>query len=79
MGHNLRIETLPTESLINRARNKFVTKFLDNKEFNGTHLLFIDADIGFTLQNILRVIDFNKDPYQYGSKPIIKDNTSFIT
>jgi hypothetical protein len=61
MGHNLRIETLPTESLINRARNKFVTKFLDNKEFNGTHLLFIDADIGFTLQNLLRVIDFNKE------------------
>ncbi len=42
-GHNIRVETLPTESLINRARNKFVTKFLDNKEFNGTHLLFIDA------------------------------------
>ena len=61
MGHNLRIETLPTESLINRARNKFVTKFLDNKEFNGTHLLFIDADIGFTLQNFLRVIEFNKE------------------
>jgi hypothetical protein len=61
MGHNLRIETLPTESLINRARNKFVTKFLDNKEFNGTHLLFIDADIGFTLHNLLRVIEFNKE------------------
>jgi hypothetical protein len=61
MGHNLRVETLPTESLINRARNKFVTKFLDNKEFNGTHLLFIDADIGFTLQNLLRVIEFNKE------------------
>jgi hypothetical protein len=61
MGHNLRIETLPTESLINRARNKFVTKFLDNKEFNGTHLLFIDADIGFTLQNLLRVIEFDRE------------------
>ena len=61
LGHNLRIETLPTESLISRARNKFVTKFLDNKEFNGTHLLFIDADIGFTLQNLLRVIEFNRE------------------
>ena len=61
MGHNIRIETLPNESLISRARNKFVTKFLENKEFNGTHLLFIDADIGFTLQNLLRVIEFNKE------------------
>ena len=60
-GHNVRIETLPTESLISRARNKFVTKFLDNKEFNGTHLLFIDADIGFTLQNLLRVIEFDRE------------------
>jgi hypothetical protein len=60
-GHNIRVETLPTESLINRARNKFVTKFLDNKEFNGTHLLFIDADIGFTIDNLKRIIEFNKE------------------
>jgi hypothetical protein len=60
-GHNIRVETLPTESLINRARNKFVTKFLDNKEFNGTHLLFIDADIGFTIDNLKRIIDFNRE------------------
>jgi len=60
-GHNIRIETLPTESLINRARNKFVTQFLDNKDFNGTHLLFIDADIGFNIENLKRIIDFNGD------------------
>jgi hypothetical protein len=60
-GHNVRVETLPGESLINRARNKFVTKFLENKEFNGTHLLFIDADIGFTIENLKRVIDFNRE------------------
>ena len=61
MGHNIIVETLPSESLISRARNKFVTKFLDNKQFNGTHLLFIDADIGFTLENIVRIINFNKE------------------
>jgi hypothetical protein len=35
--------------------------FLDDKEFNGTHLLFIDSDIGFNINNLKRVIEFNKD------------------
>jgi len=61
MGHNLTIRTLPTESLISRGRNKFATMFLDDKEFNGTHLLFIDSDIGFNINNLKRVIEFNKD------------------
>jgi len=60
LGHNLTIRTLPTESLINRGRDKFVTMFLDDKEFKGTHLLFIDADIGFSFENIKRLIDFDK-------------------
>ena len=61
LGHNLRIETLPSESLIPRGRNRFVTTFLENKEFNGSHLLFIDADIGFTFENIKRIIEFDKE------------------
>jgi hypothetical protein len=61
LGHNLTIRTLPTESLISRGRNKFVTMFLDDKKFDGTHLLFIDSDIGFSLENILRVIEFNRE------------------
>ena len=60
-GHNVRLETLPNESLISRARNKFVTKFLENKEFIGTHLLFIDADIGFNIDNLKRIIELNKE------------------
>jgi hypothetical protein len=35
--------------------------FLDDKKFDGTHLLFIDSDIGFTLENLLRVIEFNRE------------------
>jgi hypothetical protein len=61
MGHNIIIKTLPEESLISRGRNKFVTMFLDDKKFDGTHLLFIDADIGFDVENILRLINFNKE------------------
>lgn len=60
-NHSIRVDTLSNESLVNRARNTFVTKFLDEKEFNGTHLLFIDADIVFTIDNLKRIIDFNKD------------------
>ena len=41
----LNIQTLGQESLITRARNTLVANFLDNESF--THLLFIDADIGF--------------------------------
>ena len=61
LGHNLTIRTLPTESLISRGRNKFVTMFLDDKKFDGTHLLFIDSDIGFNIENIKRIIDFDRE------------------
>ena len=30
------------------------------------------------IQSVIRVIDLEKDPYQYGSKPIIRDKTSVI-
>ena len=41
----LRIQTLGQESLVTRARNTLVANFLDDDK--ATHLLFIDADIGF--------------------------------
>ena len=49
------------DSLVSRARNTIVTKFLDDKEFGGTHLFFLDADIGFNHKNFERLIDYNKD------------------
>ena len=49
------------DSLVSRARNTIVTKFLDDKEFGGTHLFFLDADIGFNHKNFERLLNFNKD------------------
>jgi hypothetical protein len=46
LGLNWTIETLVNESLISRGRNTMVAKFMVDQP-KGTHLLFIDADIGF--------------------------------
>lgn len=56
-----KIQTLRNESLIPRARNTLVSLMLDDKDFNASHLLFIDSDIGFSYKNIQRLIEFDKD------------------
>ena len=58
---NLRIHTMGNESLITRARNTIVSMMMDQIDFAATHLLFIDADIGFTWQNIERLLCADKD------------------
>ena len=60
-GVKLKVQTMGNESLITRARNTVVSMFLDDKDFIGTHLLFIDADIGFTNKNIERLIRVDED------------------
>jgi hypothetical protein len=45
---------------------------------NRQPLKFKMRDIPIYSQSQIRVIDLEKDPYQYGSKPIIKDNTAVI-
>ena len=45
------------DSLVTRARNKLVTQFL-NADF--THLFFIDADISFSPDDFIRVVNVNK-------------------
>jgi hypothetical protein len=52
------IFTKANESLITRARNAFVAEFMGRKEFS--HLLFIDADIGFEPELIGKMLNFNK-------------------
>lgn len=47
------------ESLITRARNRVVDEFI--KLTKGTHLLWIDADIGFNAEDVLAMLAWDKD------------------
>jgi hypothetical protein len=49
---------LTNESLVTRARNALVGQFLQT---DATHLMFIDSDIGFRAQDILAMINADKD------------------
>jgi hypothetical protein len=49
---------LVNDSLITRARNKLCKYFLES---DCTHLLFIDADIEFRVQDVINMIKANKD------------------
>ncbi len=57
-GIAITLKILSQESLIPRGRNTLVAEFLGRPEL--THLLFIDADIGFDPQGILRMLAFDK-------------------
>jgi hypothetical protein len=46
------------DALITRARNELVARFLDGP---GTHLLFVDADIGFEPEQVRRLLAFDAD------------------
>lgn len=47
------------ESLITRARNNIVAKFLNDP--NATHLMFIDGDIAWNPMDVIKLIKHNKD------------------
>lgn len=53
-GIRFALSTISNESLVTRARNTLVSEFLSQKQ--GTHLLFIDSDIGFEPQHILSML-----------------------
>jgi hypothetical protein len=55
---NFTMDVLYNESLIPRARNNLVAKFLNT---NATHLMFIDVDLGFDAESILKLVCNNQD------------------
>jgi len=59
IGINYSIDTMVNESLIPRGRNNLVAKMLFNKA--ATHLMFIDSDLAFDAESILRLVCHNVD------------------
>ena len=59
LGLEWTMETMTNESLISRARNTLVAKFLNNPD--STHLMFIDADIGWEPWHLLVMLNAQKD------------------
>ena len=60
LGLNFTIDTMVNESLVCRARNSLVAKMLFF-EPKSTHLMFVDADIGFEPEEIFKLIIADRD------------------
>jgi hypothetical protein len=58
-GLRFTLDTIPTDSLVTRARNKLVARMMNNPK--STHLMFIDADIGFNSDDVLKLIEYDLD------------------
>jgi hypothetical protein len=61
-GIELKYYTLFNESLITRARNYCVDEFLRS---DCTHMMFIDADIGFNANDVLALMALQSDESEY--------------
>ena len=59
LGINFELMSIGNESLIPRARNGIVAKFMASDE--ATHLLFIDADITFSWVSVIKLLLADKE------------------
>ena len=59
LGIGFEFFNIPFDSLIPRARNASVTRFMQSKD--ATHLLFIDADIQFHPESVVKMLKEDKD------------------
>lgn len=66
IGLKFSVSTL-SDSLISRARNQLVAKFMANKDF--THLVFIDVDLSFKPDDLLKMLWHDKE-VMTGAYPI---------
>lgn len=75
LGIEISFSTICNESLIQRCRNYIMDDFLRS---NKTHLLFIDADIGFTPESVIELLLMDKDIIgaHYTSKKINWDRVA---
>lgn len=66
IGLKFSVSTL-SDSLISRARNQLVAKFMANPDY--THLMFIDVDLGFIPDDIIKMLWHDKE-VMTGAYPI---------
>lgn len=76
-GLHVSLQLLAYESLVTRGRNTILGAFFDQPE--ETHLMFIDADIGFSVDQVMRMLDFDQDVVagMYPLKRLDYDNAAF--
>jgi hypothetical protein len=53
------VQLIGYDSLVPRARNSLVSTFMDDA--TATHLMFIDADIGFDIEQMARMLNFDAE------------------
>lgn len=75
IGLKFAVSTI-SDSLISRARNQLVAKFMANPQF--THLMFIDVDLGFEADDILKLLWHDKDIIT-GAYPIKEINWNKVS